>query len=130
MRLGQHPCNHGGFDCIAGNACAEIFQMPDRVTVRLPPELSRALKATSQRMQRKNSEIVRMALGQFLQDGSTGGSRPADRVQALLGSLKSGLPDSPETSRVHPRVSEAWRVSCCSIPGSFRAAIEYGRQDG
>jgi len=57
----------------------EDFTVTDQVTVRLPPDLSRALKAASRRTQRKSSEIVRMALRQFLQVGAVGGSRPTTR---------------------------------------------------
>jgi predicted transcriptional regulator len=45
--------------------------MPDQLTVRLPEDLSRALRAASRRMPRKSSEIVRLALREFL-----GGSHP------------------------------------------------------
>ncbi|MCL4814967.1 MAG: ribbon-helix-helix protein, CopG family, partial [Vicinamibacteraceae bacterium] len=47
--------------------------MQDQLTVRLPEDLSRALKAASRRMQRKSSEIVRLALREFL------GASPASR---------------------------------------------------
>jgi Arc/MetJ-type ribon-helix-helix transcriptional regulator len=75
--------------------------MQDQVTVRLPEDLSRALRAASRRMQRKSSEIVRLALREFL--GGTLGAkgRPADRVQALIGSLESGVPDLAEKHRAY-----------------------------
>jgi hypothetical protein len=67
--------------------------MPTRLTVRLPDDLGRALMNASRRMQRKPSEIVRLALQEFL--GTTAGRRgpPADRVRNLIGSLESGIPD-------------------------------------
>jgi predicted transcriptional regulator len=71
--------------------------MQDQVTVRLPEDLSRALKAASRRMQRKSSEIVRLALREFL--GTASGARPADRVKSLIGSLESGVPDLAERHR-------------------------------
>ena len=40
--------------------------MQEQLTVRIPEDLSRALKAASRRMQRKSSEIVRLALREFL----------------------------------------------------------------
>ena len=75
--------------------------MQDQLTVRLPEDLSRALKAASRRMQRKNSEIVRLALRQFLGTPSVPGVRPADRVRNLIGSLESGVPDLAEEHRAH-----------------------------
>lgn len=75
--------------------------MQEQLTVRLPEELSRALKAASRRMQRKNSEIVRLALRQFLGTNSDPSVRPADRVRSLIGSLESGVPDLAEEHRAH-----------------------------
>ena len=75
--------------------------MQDQLTVRLPEDLSRALKAASRRMERKTSEIVRLALREFL--GTSPGSdvRPADRVRSLIGSLESGVPDLAEKHRAY-----------------------------
>ena len=75
--------------------------MEDQVTVRLPEDLSRALKAASRRMQRKSSEIVRLALREFLGASSGSGTRPADRVKGLIGSLESGVPDLAERNRTY-----------------------------
>ena len=71
--------------------------MDQQVTVRLSRELSRALTAASRRMQRKRSEVVRLALREFL--GTAGGPRPAERVRELVGSLESGVPDLAERHR-------------------------------
>lgn len=75
--------------------------MQDQLTVRLPEDLTQALKAASRRMQRKHSEIVRLALREYL--GVSPGSRvrPADRVRNLIGSLESGMPDLAEKNRAH-----------------------------
>jgi metal-responsive CopG/Arc/MetJ family transcriptional regulator len=76
--------------------------MQEQLTVRIPDDLSRALKAASRRMQRKSSEIVRLALREFLGASATSGdSRPADRVQGLIGSLASGVPDLAEKHRAY-----------------------------
>lgn len=76
--------------------------MQDQVTIRLPEELSRALKAASQRMQRKSSEIVRLALREYLGPAASGGkTRAADRVRGLIGSLASGVPDLAEKHRTY-----------------------------
>ena len=73
--------------------------MKDQLTVRLPEDLSQALRAASRRMQRKHSDIVRLALREYL--GVSPGSRlrPADRVRGLIGSLESGVPDLAEKHR-------------------------------
>ena len=68
--------------------------MQDQVTIRLPEDLSRALKDASLRMQRKSSEIVRLALREYLGASPCGSkTRAADRVRGLIGSLDSGVPD-------------------------------------
>ena len=67
--------------------------MSDQIAVRLSPELGRALHAAARHMQRKPSEIVRMALRQYLELPGPEGIRPVDRVRGLLGSLESGVPD-------------------------------------
>jgi Arc/MetJ-type ribon-helix-helix transcriptional regulator len=75
--------------------------MQDQITVRLPAELSAALRRASHQLQRKNSDVVRLALQAFLHVGEPAGSRPAERVRALLGSLRSGIPDLAERHRQH-----------------------------
>jgi predicted transcriptional regulator len=67
--------------------------MEDQITVRFPRELSKALRERASRMRRKPSEVVRMAVSEFLQIDEPRRKRSADRVQALIGSLESGLPD-------------------------------------
>jgi metal-responsive CopG/Arc/MetJ family transcriptional regulator len=75
--------------------------MRDQLTVRLPEDLSRALKAASRRLQRKSSDIVRLALREFLGASSGSTARPADRVRSLIGSLESGIPDLAEKHRAY-----------------------------
>jgi metal-responsive CopG/Arc/MetJ family transcriptional regulator len=65
----------------------------DQLTVRLPADLRRALQRASRRLQRKNSDIVRLALQAFLQADERLESKPADRVRGLIGSLDSGVSD-------------------------------------
>lgn len=67
--------------------------MPSQLTVRLPDDLDRALKAATRRMQRRSSDIVRLALREFLGGSSERPGRPVDRVRDLVGSLESGIPD-------------------------------------
>jgi metal-responsive CopG/Arc/MetJ family transcriptional regulator len=73
--------------------------MEAQVTVRIPEELKRALDEASRKMERKSSEIVRMALRAFLQAPAGADTRPGDRVRALVGSLESGVPDLAERHR-------------------------------
>ena len=67
--------------------------MEDQLTVRFPRELSKALKARAARMQRKPSEIVRMAVEEFLQMSDEAAQPPAKRVSHLIGSIETGIPD-------------------------------------
>jgi predicted DNA-binding protein len=70
----------------------------DQITVRLPASLGRTLRRTSRRLGRRPSDIVRMALDAFLQDASVDSKRAA-RVEDLIGSLSSGIPDLAERHR-------------------------------
>ncbi|HSF18732.1 MAG TPA: ribbon-helix-helix domain-containing protein [Vicinamibacteria bacterium] len=73
--------------------------MASQVTVRLPEDLMKSLEAASEQMNVKASEIVRMALREFLRAPGRPGRRVADRVRGLIGSLESGLPDLAEKHR-------------------------------
>ena len=75
--------------------------MTSQLTIRLPEELKQALDKASRKLNRKPSELVRMALREFLRVSPAAGSRPVDRVRGLLGSLESGLPDLAERQREH-----------------------------
>jgi len=72
-----------------------------QLTIRLPADLSRALRTAARRMQRKSSDIVRLALREFLGASAGAQRRHADRVRSLIGSLESGIPDLAEEPRVH-----------------------------
>ena len=73
--------------------------MDDQITVRLPTALGRTLRRTSRRLGRRPSEVVRLALEAFLQGTPSTDSKPAERVQHLIGSLSSGVPDLAERHR-------------------------------
>jgi predicted transcriptional regulator len=74
------------------------LSMEDQLTVRLPRDLSLALQRAARQMHRKNAEVVRMALRQFLEVPREAG-RPVDRVSNLLGAADSGDPDLAEHHR-------------------------------
>jgi Arc/MetJ-type ribon-helix-helix transcriptional regulator len=71
----------------------------DQITVRLPTSLGRTLRRTSRRMGRRPSDVVRMALEAFLQGAPSADHKPAERVDHLIGSLSSGVPDLAERHR-------------------------------
>ena len=73
--------------------------MEAKVTVRIPEDLKRALDEAARTMQRKNSEIIRMALRAFLQQTTDSDTRPAGRVRGLVGSLESCVPNLAERHR-------------------------------
>ncbi len=73
--------------------------MEDQITVRLPTRLGRTLRRASRRLGRRPSDVVRMALEAFLQGAPPSDRKPAERVEHLLGSLASGVPDLAERHR-------------------------------
>jgi metal-responsive CopG/Arc/MetJ family transcriptional regulator len=75
--------------------------MQNQVTIRLPEDLSRALKSAAKRMQRRTSDIVRLALRAYLGASSNPKTRAADRVRGLIGSLESGVPDLADKHRAY-----------------------------
>ena len=75
--------------------------MSTQLTVRLPDDLGRSLKRVSRQMQRKPSEVVRLALREFLGAAAARPGRPADRVRRLIGSLESGIPDLASKHRAY-----------------------------
>jgi hypothetical protein len=71
----------------------------DQITVRLPAALGRTLRRKSRRLGRRPSDIVRMALDAFLQEGPSVDRRRTASVEDLIGSLSSGVPDLAERHR-------------------------------
>lgn len=71
--------------------------MSDQLTVRLPDDLSKSLKDAAKRLRRKRSEVVRIALEQFLHLRPSGSAAPG--VRSLLGSLETGVADLAERHR-------------------------------
>ena len=73
--------------------------MQEQITVRLPATLGRTLRRTARRLGRRPSDVVRMALEAFLHGAQPSDRKPAERVDHLLGSLASGVPDLAERHR-------------------------------
>ena len=65
--------------------------MTEQLIVRLPRTLHQDLKRAASRMQRKPSDVVRLALRQFLHGPSP--MVGAATVDDLIGSLESGVSD-------------------------------------
>lgn len=65
--------------------------MDHQLSLRLPAPLAKKLAQAALRMQRKRSEVVRLALEQFLEVAVE--VRPIERVRDLLGKVESGIPD-------------------------------------
>jgi len=65
--------------------------MDQQLSLRLPAPLAKKLDQAALRMQRKRSEVVRLALEQFLETEVE--VRPVERVRDLLGKIESGIPD-------------------------------------
>ena len=74
--------------------------MESQLTLRLPVELAGKLERSAKRLKRKRSDVVRLALNQFL-EAEPAATRPVDRVRDLLGSVESGVPDLGQRHREH-----------------------------
>ena len=77
--------------------------MESQLTLRLPAGLAGKLELSAKRLQRKRSDVVRLALSQFLEAEPAVSqlSRPVDRVRDLIGSVESGVPDLGQRHREH-----------------------------
>ena len=74
--------------------------MESQLTLRLPMELAGKLERSAKRLKRKRSDVVRLALNQFL-EAEPAATRPVDRVRDLLGSVESGVSDLGQRHREH-----------------------------
>jgi metal-responsive CopG/Arc/MetJ family transcriptional regulator len=71
-----------------------------QLTLRMPTNLAAKLDKAARHMRRRRSEIVRLALEQFLgEDDLKVEGRPIDLVRDLLGSMESGIPDLGQRHR-------------------------------
>lgn len=105
--------------------------MEDQVTVRLPRDLSRAVRSAARRIERRPSEVVKMALRAFLEAGPAPTGRPADRVRGLLGSLESGIPELAQNHRAYileslknARMKAVTRRTHVALPSGVISAID------
>ena len=73
--------------------------MEAQLTLRLPGALADKLERSAKRLKRKRSDVVRLALEQFLE--SEPEIRPVERVRDLLGRIESGVPDLGQRHREH-----------------------------
>ena len=74
--------------------------MESQLTLRLPMELAGKLERSAKRLKRNRSDVVRLALNQFL-EAEPAATRPVDRVRDLLGSVESGVSDLGQRHREH-----------------------------
>ncbi len=76
--------------------------MERQLTLRMPAELATKLERVARYTRRRRSEVVRLALEQFLGEADTSVERrPIDLVRDLLGSVESGVPDLGQRHRDH-----------------------------
>jgi metal-responsive CopG/Arc/MetJ family transcriptional regulator len=74
--------------------------MERQLTLRMPANLAIKLDRVARDTRRKRSEVVRLALEQFLGESDTKVQRhPIDLVRDLLGSVESGTPDLGQRHR-------------------------------
>jgi predicted DNA-binding protein len=73
--------------------------MESQLTLRLPRALSEKLERSARRLRRKRSDVVRLALEQFLDAEPE--IRPVERVRDLLGRIESGVPNLGQRHREH-----------------------------
>ena len=73
--------------------------MESQLTLRLPVALAGRLDRSAKRLKRKRSDVVRLALEQFLD--SEPSIRPVEKVRDLIGRIESGVPDLGQRHREH-----------------------------
>ena len=73
--------------------------MRDQLSVRLPRELNEAVGERAKRDSRRSSDVVRLALQQYLLSGASDGRRRADRVSEAGAAPAWGESESPNPER-------------------------------
>ena len=72
--------------------------MEKQITLRLSSDLEKRLARQARLMRRRRSEIVRLALEQYL-DTQTSNVKPIDKVRDLIGTVPTGISDLGENHR-------------------------------
>jgi hypothetical protein len=73
-----------------------------QLTVRMPEEYDEALARISKKLGLKRSDVVRMAIKEFLEEHERGQqTRPFESVKHLLGVAESGISDLGQSHREH-----------------------------
>ena len=74
--------------------------MERQLMVRIPADLAKRLHRAEVVTKQRRSELVRLALEQFLLgQGRSPAVRPIDLVRDLVGSISTGIPDLAERHR-------------------------------
>ena len=76
-----------------------MSDMQTQVTLRLPDVLITKLDRASAQMRRSKSEVIRLALEQFLAIDTD--DQPFERMRDLIGGVATGIPDLGERHREH-----------------------------
>lgn len=84
------------------NSHEVMTTMERQLTVRIPARLAAKLEQTAGRIRRKRSEVIRLALEQFLEEGPPlAQTRPIELVRDLLGAVSSRRSDLGTRHREH-----------------------------
>ncbi|MCI0415387.1 ribbon-helix-helix protein, CopG family [bacterium] len=75
--------------------------MDAQLTVRLPQPLQRRLSQYANKLRLKRSDVIRLALEEFLSNAEEEQERPFVRVRSLIGEMESGIPDLGAEHRKH-----------------------------
>src|SRR2546425_1005970 len=85
-------------------------RMQRQVTLRIDDALANRLEQLAKRTRRRRSEVIRLALEEFLAAApEEPPRRPIELVQGLMGRLETGVPDLGQRHREHvvrPRRSD------------------------
>lgn len=75
--------------------------METQLTIRLPKYLGVEIQKRAKILRLKKSDVVRMALSNFLKTDLGEPSTPFDKVSHLLGSIQTGISDLGSNHREH-----------------------------
>jgi metal-responsive CopG/Arc/MetJ family transcriptional regulator len=71
--------------------------MEKQITLRLSADLEKRLARAARLARRRRSEIIRIALEQYL--STQPDTKPIDKVRDLIGTISTGIPDLGENHR-------------------------------